>query len=462
MKIKFLGATGTVTGSKYEISHQGHYYLIDCGLYQGPRELRELNRQPLEHIEKYEAVILTHAHIDHSGYLPCLVKHGYRQKIFCTKATLDLCKILLADAAKLQEEDAAYSDKTRHSKHFPAEPLYTLADVAETLRLFQGFDYNHWIQISDKISFRFIRNGHILGSATVQVQYLENDQSKILTFTGDLGGGRSQVIKDPDFILETDFLVSESTYGDRNITPLNEDALAELIQRVYKRQGTLVIPAFSVGRTQEILYLIKKLQTENKITSQMPIYLDSPMAQKASVIYTRFPDELKLNANEPLAEQFFHPINFRVSESTDESMLLCMSDAPKIIISASGMLQGGRVLHHLRTKLPYSKNAVLFTGYQAQGTKGLLLKNGLRRIRIHHQDVEINAEIASLDSLSAHADSDELMQWYKHIDRPPHKTFLIHGEPHALGALKYRLDSELNWNCVIPNPQEEFDLSILS
>ncbi len=459
MKIIFLGAAGTVTGSKYEIQHQHTRLLIDCGLYQGEKALRERNWSSLENAAKYDGVILTHAHIDHSGYLPRLVADGFNKRIHSTKATFELCKILLIDSAKLQEEDAVFANRTKHGRHFPAEPLYSEIDALKALQLFVGHDYNQWINVSDSLSFRFIRNGHILGSACVQIRYTENDKNRILTFTGDLGSGRSLVIKDPEKIVETDYLVSESTYGDRILKNLDENELANLINRVYKRQGTLIIPAFSVGRTQELLYIIKKLQKENKISTAMPIYLDSPMATKASVVYSRFPDELKLSAEEPLAENFFHPVHFYVCESPDESMLLCMSDQPKIVLSASGMLQGGRVLHHLKAKLPDAKSAVLFTGYQGQGTKGLLLKGGLNKIRIHHQPVDVEAEIVTLDSLSAHADSDELMNFYRAFNSAPAMTFLTHGEANSLGALQYRIKSELNWPCTIPELNSIFNLS---
>lgn len=458
MRIKFLGAAKTVTGSKYEVQHKGTRVLVDCGLFQGPKALRELNWASLDSVSKYDCVILTHAHIDHSGYLPCLVKDGFRNKIHSTKASLELCKVLLMDAAKLQEEDADYANKTKHGKHFPAEPLYTQEDAIAALKLFVVHDYDRWIDIDNTIAFRFIRNGHILGSACVQMRYAENQQERIITFTGDLGSGRSQVIKPPEKIHETDFLISESTYGDRKLKNLNENELADLINRVDKRQGTLIIPSFSVGRTQEILYLIKKLQLQNKISLGMPVYLDSPMAAKASVIYTKFPDELKLSESEPMAEKFFHPVNFRIAESTDESMLLCMSDMPKIVISASGMLQGGRVLHHLRTKLPDSKSAVLFTGYQGQGTKGLLLKGGLNKIRIHHKEVDVEAEIVTLDALSAHADSDELMSFYRNFKKAPRMTFLTHGEGNSIGALQYRIQTELDWPCKVPEVDDEFNL----
>jgi len=459
MKIKFLGATGTVTGSKYELNHDGLKILVDCGLYQGPRDLRDLNRLPLENVHKYDAVILTHAHIDHSGYIPCLTRHGYRNKIYSTEATYELCKILLIDAAKLQEEDAKYANKTRYSSHFPAEPLYTELDALEALTLFSTCVYNNWNKLNSNLHFRFIRNGHILGSSCIQFKYVEKTkEERILTFTGDLGGGRSQVIRTPETIEHTNYLISESTYGDRRLKKLDENEFAQAIEKVYKREGTLIIPAFSVGRTQEILYLIKKLQNENKINSKIPVYLDSPMAEKASKIYSKFPQELKLTDQTENVSQFFIPTNFRICESTDESMLLCMSDQPKIVISASGMLQGGRVMHHLRTKLPDAKNAVLFTGYQGQGTKGLLLKNGISKIRIHHQEVDVEAEIIVLDSLSAHADSDELISWYRNFKNIPDKVFLTHGETQSLSALQYRIRHELNWNCEVPVLDAEYDL----
>lgn len=457
MEIKFIGAAKTVTGSKFHIQHRGTNVLVDCGLYQGPRELRELNREPLDFID-FDCVVLTHAHIDHTGYLPRLVRQGFNKKVYSTKATHELSKIMLMDAAKLQEEDAEFANQTRYSRHYPAEPLYTELDAIASLELFESYDYNRWVKLSEHLSFRFIRNGHILGSATVQFSYVTENNSKILTFTGDLGGGRSQVIKDPEFISETDYLVSESTYGDRAIKAMNEGDLAALITRVYKRGGTLIIPAFSVGRTQEILFIIKKLQNNNKITSQMPVYLDSPMAVKASTVYQKFTQELKLDFGKHESENFFHPMNFRISESSDESMLLCMSDTPKIVISASGMLQGGRVLHHLKAKLGDSKNAVLFTGYQGQGTKGLLLKSGLNKIRIHRKEIDVEAEVVVLDSLSAHADSNELMVWYRKIENKPRKVFLVHGEVTSQGALSYRIKTELGWDCVVPSSGELFKL----
>lgn len=459
MKIKFLGAAGVVTGSKIEVEHFGTKILVDCGLYQGPKELRELNRQPFADAGTYSAVLLTHAHLDHSGYLPKLVRSGFRVAIYCTPPTKDLTEVILRDSAKLQEEDARFADESRHSKHFPAEPLYTTEDVEWTLDFFRTHPLNEWLKLTKDLSFRFVRSGHILGSAFVQISYSENGESKILTFTGDLGSGRSQVIREPEHILETDYLVCESTYGDRCVKALEVKGLAEIINRVVDRGGTIVIPAFAVGRTQELLYIIRDLQIQGLIPKQIPTYLDSPMGSRASDIYLKYRLELKDSFKDDPTEHVFRPHNFRVTESADESMLLCMSNQPKIVISSSGMLQGGRILHHLKTKLPDERNAVIFTGYQASGTKGLLLKNGLRSLRIHHQQIDVEAEIINLDSLSAHADSDEIMTWLKFFTTVPKLTFLNHGEPEARRALKYRIENELNWKVESPNVGDSFNLS---
>lgn len=454
MKIQFIGAAETVTGSKIFVEHRGFKILIDCGLYQGPRELRDLNREPFPLAREIDAVLLTHAHIDHSGFIPRLIREGYNNPIYSTAATHELCKILLYDSAKLQAEDARFADKTRHSRHFPAEPIYTEEDVRLSLLLFKTFEIQKWNKLSEFLSFRFFRTGHILGSVGIQLQFSDEQKSQIITFTGDLGSGRSQVIREPQQILDTDYLVCESTYGDRTIKPLSSEQFASVIRRIYEREGTLIIPAFSVGRTQELLFILRDLQNKNLIPSQIPIYLDSPMAQKASKIYTHFPEEVKPDYQKAYLENFFNPINFRIAESPDESMLLCMSDQPKIVISASGMLQGGRVLHHLRTKLPYAKNAVLFTGYQAYGTKGHVLKNGISQIRIHHLSVDVEAEIIQLDSLSAHADSDDIIKWIKSIESKPRKIFLVHGERPAQEILSYRIKTELGLEVHIPKKDE--------
>lgn len=457
MKLRFIGAAQTVTGSKIEVQHNGNKILVDCGLYQGPAEIRNLNWEEFQGADTYDAVILTHAHVDHTGYLPKLVKEGFRGPIYCSNGTKELTEILLLDAAYLQEEDARFANISKHSSHDPALPLYTQADAEAANKLLTRVPMHQWQKISPHLSFRFFRAGHILGSCIVQIQFIENDVSKIITFTGDLGGGRSQVIKEPETIIETDYLVCESTYGDRCLPKFKSDELAEIINKVISRGGTLVIPAFAVGRTQELLYLIHQLEVQSKIPD-VHVYVDSPMAKDVTAIYASYPHELKLGEEGADVELSLSSKNFHAIRSSDESMLLCMNDMPKIVISASGMLQGGRVLHHLKSKLPYEKNGVLFVGYQGEGTKGRLLKNGLKKIRIHHMSVDVEAEIFSVESLSAHADSNEIMTWLGHIQKPPTKVFLVHGELESLRALYYRVTNELDWPCEIPAPGEEFTL----
>lgn len=457
MKLKFLGAAQTVTGSKIEIEHRGFKFLLDCGLFQGPKELREQNWQKFEGAETYNAVILTHAHVDHSGYLPKLVQEGFSGPIYCSAGTEAVAKILLLDAAYLQEEDARFANRTKHSRHEPALPLYTGADAQKANKLFHPVEMHKWIQLSPFVSFRLLRAGHILGSCIVQIQYSDDSRSQILTITGDLGGGRSQVIRDPETIIETDYLICESTYGDRCLPKFEPQQMADIINKVIRRGGTLVIPSFAVGRTQELLYLIHQLET-NKLISDVEVYVDSPMAKQVTSVYSHFSEELKVGEGEALVEFSLNAKNFHAVETADDSMLLCMNDEPKIVISASGMLQGGRVLHHLRTKLPGEKNGVLFVGFQAEGTKGRLLKNGLRTLRLHHMNIDVEAEIFSIESLSAHADSNEMIKWCSHIQKPPQKTFIVHGELAASRAQYYRLGNELGWSCVIPAPGQEFVL----
>ena len=457
MKLKFIGAAQTVTGSKIEFEYRGFRGLIDCGLFQGPKELRELNWSVLENVKDYQCVLLTHAHIDHSGYLPKLVLDGFQGPIYCSEGTAALAKILLLDAAKLQEEDARYANMSKHSRHDPALPLYEEQDALAAIRKLQVVPLQSWTVLAPDLSFRLVRSGHILGSTFIQLSFMSEQGPKIITFSGDVGGGRSEVIREPDLLNETDWLVCESTYGDRTLPPFDPQQLADAINKVYQRGGTLIIPAFAVGRTQELLYQIYQLELKGLIPD-VPVYVDSPMAQKVTALYSQFTDELKLCCGNDELELSLSTRNFKATVTSDDSMLLCMSTEPKIVISASGMLQGGRVLHHLRTKLPDENSGVLFVGYQGEGTKGRLLKNGLRSIRIHHMNVEVNAEIFVIESLSAHADSEELMAWMKGFVKPPEKVFLVHGEETSLRALYYRVTNELGWECEIPAPNEEFKL----
>lgn len=458
MKLTFLGAAQTVTGSRILLEHRNKKYLIDCGLYQGPKEFRDLNWQTMKVATDIDAVILTHAHIDHSGYLPKLIKDGFRGKIIATKATVELCKIMLPDSGRLQEEDALFANKTGHSHHQPAYPLYTEKDAFECLRHFQSYSGDDWLKLDPNCSVRFLRSGHILGSAIVQFSLDTDNGPCKITFSGDLGNGRSFLLKDPIQINETDFLILESTYGDR-IQPKTDiiHEIEMIVKKVLGRGGTLIIPSFAVGRTQDIIYILDHLETQGKIPSY-PVYVDSPMAEKTTDLYELYDEDLKLN-DDPEETFSFKTNNFRAVADVKESIKLCLNDDPKIIISAAGMLTGGRVLHHLKAHLPDSKCGVLFVGYQAEGTKGRLLKDGLKKLRIHHKEVDVNAEIFSLDSLSAHADAEDLVKWVNAIDIPPQNIFLNHGEIASLQALKEKILTQTKVkNVVIPHLDESFQL----
>lgn len=459
--LKFLGAAGAVTGSRSLFQINDKHYLIDCGLFQGPKESRLKNWEefPFDP-QKIDAVILTHAHIDHSGYLPKLVREGFRGPIYCSQATADLLQIMLMDSAHLQEEDARFANETRHSKHFPAMPLYNVGDASRSLEFLKPVASDEWLDLEGcGARFQLIRSGHILGSRFVKIFWDNGNGGKTITFSGDLGNGRSNIIKEPVSLKETDYLVLESTYGDRVQPKVDVLAVMEtIIKKVWNRQGVLVIPAFSVGRTQEIIWLIRQLEEEGRIPKEIPVWLDSPMAQTATEIYMKHGDELKDTIRKGQVQPPICPHHYRTVSTADDSMLLCMSDEPGIVISAAGMLTGGRVLHHLKARLPYEKNAVLFVGYQVEGTKGRLLKQGLSKIRIHHREIDVEAEILAVESLSAHADSDDLMQWCRGFEKAPHHVYLNHGEPGPLGAMSYRLKTELNWDNTIAEEGVEYEL----
>ena len=459
MKLKFFGAAQTVTGSRIQFEHQHFLGLVDCGLFQGPRELRELNWTPQPELLKSECVLLTHAHIDHSGNLPRLYKQGFRKPIYCSKPTKDLLKIMLMDSAKLQEEDAKYANDSKYSHHDPSLPLYTAQDAAGCLELVRDVDWDTWTPLSSSLSFRLVRSGHILGSSYIQLSYTDGKSSRIITFSGDVGGSRSDILREPDPILETDALVIESTYGNRSFAKDDiKVKLASVVNEVYNRGGTLIIPSFAVGRTQDLLLLFQQLKKKNLIPN-IPVYLDSPMAHEVTALYLKYLTELKMTVDIHEIEEALNKAVFKHVLSPDESMLLCMSTEPKVIISASGMIQGGRVLHHLKAKLPDPKSGVLFVGFQAHGTKGRLLKEGLNRIRIHHRMVDVEAQIYSIDGLSAHADANELLDWMRRIHVPPKNTIINHGELESSEALKYSIQTDLGWKSVcIPKMEDTINL----
>ncbi len=458
MKLQFLGAARTVTGSKTLLTHHNQKYLIDCGLFQGPKEIRIQNWEVFQNAEELKAIFLTHAHLDHSGYIPKIVKEGFKGQIYCSQGTLDLCKILLRDAGRLQEEDAKFANRTGYSHHVPALPLYDELDAINSLALFTPMVRDEWHRIKDGLNMRLVRSGHIIGSSFVQLNCQTNTGFKIITFSGDLGNGRSPTLKPPVPILETDHLIIESTYGDR-LQPLAQpaDEMEKIINRVAQRGGVLVIPAFSVGRTQDILYLIRKLEDENRIP-HLPVYLDSPMATEATNVYLKHPEDHALILNGNGFESPINTKNYHTVTSPDESMLLCMRDGPMIVVSAAGMLTGGRVMHHLAKRLPDAKNAVLFVGFQAEGTKGRLLQGGIGEIRIHHKTVDVEAEICTIESLSAHADQEDTIHWLKHLKRAPEMVYVNHGETGSAMALAARIREELKFNVCVPEKDQVFKL----
>lgn len=456
--IKFVGAINTVTGSRTEVSTDNFKIMVDCGLFQGPKEIRQKNWNEISEAKKTDAVLLTHAHIDHSGLLPILVRNGFKGPIYCSEPTADLCKILLPDAGRLQEEDANYANARKYSAHMPALPLFTEEEAINVLRLLSPMPVDRWFPLNSKFHFRFSRSGHILGSSFIELSYERMDDTRTLLFSGDLGRKNPILLRERTTVSETDDLVIESTYGDRNHSKGDvSEQLAQIVNTVIGRKGTLVIPAFSVGRTQDILFLLRKLENDGKIDG-VKVFLDSPLAVNASDLYLKYPEEIKQTWLQDHVESAFHWRGFTSIRSVDESMLLCMDDSPKIVVSASGMLSGGRVLHHLKAKLTDRKNGVLFLSYQPTGTKGNLLKNGLTKIRIHHQEISVDAEIFSIESLSAHADSDEIIEWISAFRKKPKRIFVNHGEAAAREALAYRLRHELGTNVYLPREGETIAL----
>lgn len=452
LKISFLGASGTVTGSKYLIESSGKKYLIDCGLFQGLKEWRLRNWEPLPCDPKtIDGVILTHAHLDHTGYLPLLVKQGFRKQIYASSATRDLCKILLLDAGRLQEEDAKRANRYGYSKHRPALPLYTEDDAKEVLSHFSIVDFHKAYPLDDQMQFSLSHAGHILGSSMVTLTCPQGS----LIFTGDLGRPHDPILIPPEQILSADYLVLESTYGARKHAEnrvLND--LEEIINTTVAKGGTILIPAFAVGRTQTILYYLDQLRKQNRISPQIPIYLDSPMAQDATQLLQKHKEEHRLSAKE-CAEicSIAHYV-----QSQEDSKRINLSPFPSIIISASGMAEGGRVLHHLARYAPGQENAIVFTGFQAEGTRGARLLRGEKEIKIHGQMVPVRARIESLDELSSHADYVEILAWLKGFKKGPRQVFLTHGEPDAAESLKQKIEQTLGWPVTIPRYLESVEL----
>lgn len=448
MEITFLGATGTVTGSKYLVSTSSRRILVDCGLFQGLKQLRLRNREPLPvDPASIDVVLLTHAHLDHSGYLPLLVRDGFRGPVYCTPATRDLCGILLPDSGHLQEEEAEFANRHGYSKHRPALPLYTQEDARTALGSFEATSSLEELDLGGGASATFHPAGHILGASMIA---LRAEGTSVL-FSGDLGRPTDPLLPPPAVVRESDYLLVESTYGDRQHEPVDPlHQLESTIRRASERGGVVLIPAFAVGRTQTLLYLLHRLMAERRIPD-LPVFVDSPMAASAIRIFREHPEEHGLSAAECEAICAVA----RATESVEESKEIGRMRFPRVIISASGMATGGRVLHHLKAFLPDARNTVLFTGHQAVGTRGAALIGGAKSVKIHGHYVAAHAEVGVLDNLSAHADASEILAWLRNFEAPPRETFIVHGEPAAADALRLRIEETLRWKVRVPGYGEK-------
>ena len=461
--MQFLGAAGTVTGSKHLINTNsdgsakgGFQFLIDCGMFQGPKEWRERNWQEMPiPPREIDAVVLTHAHLDHCGWIPRLVKGGFRGPIYATSATIDLCGILLPDSGHLQEEDAAFYNKLKRSKHDPALPLYTLEEAQECLQYFRPVQFQQTTELCPQISFRFVRAAHILGSAMAEITLRTNGASRRLLFTGDIGRVRNHnvapgkvVHSGPNEGESADLVVMESTYGNReHPTQDPRPELAELIRQTAQRGGSVIVPAFAVERTQKFLFMLKQLMEAGDIP-RIPVFCDSPMAIQAVEIFMNHSEEYT-DETRRLLGQYGSPLEwpgFTFASTPEESKKINDCKYPCIIVSASGMVTGGRIQHHLAQRLPDPRNTVIFIGFQAQGTRGFSIKSGAPEIKIYGEIIPIRAQIAALEQFSDHADTPELLQWLRTFAKQPKSTYLVHGDPAASSQLCETMTKELGWN----------------
>jgi metallo-beta-lactamase family protein len=451
-RLHFLGATGTVTGSRYLLDTGSHRVLIDCGLFQGYKPLRLRNwAAPPFDPASLDAVVLTHAHLDHSGYLPRLAKLGFKGPVYASRGTTALCGILLPDSGRLQEEDARFANMHGYSKHHPALPLYTEEDTRFALRQFRSVDFDHEFEAAPGLAFRLQPAGHLLGAASVLARAVGD--ARVL-FSGDLGRPCDPIMQPPAPPPAADLVVVESTYGDRRHASVpSDDELVPIITAVAERGGVTVIPTFAVGRAQSLLLILARLREQGRIP-RIPVFLDSPMAIDATALYIQHRAEHRLDEAEC---RRMHDVATMVQTPRESRELLGRS-GPMIVLAASGMATGGRVLHHLKAYAPDPRNAIVLSGYQAGGTRGAALARGETSLRIHGQVVPVNAEVHQLHTLSAHADADEVIGWLKQMPHAPREAFVTHGEPDAADALRRRLREELGWNATVPEFRDSVEL----
>jgi len=463
-KITFLGAAGTVTGSKYLVEAGGKRLLVDCGLFEGSKELKQRNWDSLPvDPATIDWVVLTHAHIDHTGYLPRLVHSGYHGPIYANAATHELCGLLLPDSAHLQEEDAQFAARKGYASHKPPLPLYTVPDAQAALRQFRDIPRADSFAISPQFTVRGHDAGHILGSSWIELTITENNKQMLVVFSGDIGRYGEPILKDPEPPSRADFLLCESTYGDRDHPSGSiTDELADVINRVAKRGGAVVIPAFAVGRTQLLMYYLRELEDQQRIP-HLPVFVDSPMAINVTGLYANHTEDHNLEFTKEQLEGNHDPLNMRevhMTRTVEESKKINDVVSPCIIISASGMATGGRILHHLARRLPDSRCAVLLVGYQAEASRGRALQDGAKYVRIHGEEVPVRAEVVNIGQLSAHAGKSELLRWLSGFQAPSRQTFLVHGEPVALDALRGAITAQFHWPVTIPAYRQSFDLNL--
>jgi metallo-beta-lactamase family protein len=448
--LTFLGAARTVTGSKHLVDTGAHRILVDCGLFQGSYELRRRNWQDLPvPASSIDAVVLTHAHLDHVGYLPRLAAQGFKGRVFCTPGTYDLAHVVLIDSAHLQEEDARQATRDHYSKHDPALPLYTIADAWKALALLQPAGFHRAMPVVPGVEISFTPVGHLLGAASVVMTLRE--AGRTIVFGGDLGRYDRPVLRDPETVREADVLLVESTYGDRLHAPDDRgERLASVVSETSDRGGKIVIPSFAIGRVEEVLYWLKRLEDEKRIPV-MPVYVDSPMAVQALQFYAQRVDELDEELHgQGRALAAFMTRRFELVPSAAQSFDLVRSNKPAIIVSSSGMATGGRVLNHLERLLPDPRHTVLFVGYQAAGTRGRSLVDGVKQVKMHGRIVDVAARIERIDSMSAHADQGEILRWLQGFQRPPAMTYVVHGEPGPQDVLQEKIRAMPGWKTLAP------------